>query len=155
MRFLIPFLLFWAVPAAWAQDSTCDNLNEVAWMEGTWEVQSDTRRTVEQWSRITEQTMEGEGRVFRVDTGTQVGSETLRLVEMGGEVFYLAKTGGNALPIAFRLTSCSSKSATFENPDHDFPQRLVYRNPSADSLHVDVSDLDGNGFRLEFVRGSF
>lgn len=152
MRRLALTLLFLIAQPALAQE--CNDLAAVEWMQGTWETEDDVRRTTEKWSRISKQTMEGEGRVYRKESGAQTGSESLRLVEMGGEVFYMAKTGGNPLPVAFRLASCTPDSATFENPEHDFPQRLVYRHPSRDVLHVDVSDLDGNGFRLEFVRGA-
>jgi len=153
MRLILMALMIMATTSAVAQDATCSKLAAVAWLEGMWEAEDAVRRTVEEWSFTSEQTMEGEGRVYRKDTGGQTGSESLRLVEMGGEVFYLAKTRGNALPIAFKLTACEAGAATFENPDHDFPQRLVYQR-SSDSLRVDVSDLGGNGFRLEFVRGA-
>lgn len=151
MRLFLLALMLLLTTTSVAQDATCDNLAAVAWLEGLWEAEDAVRRTVEEWTVTTEQTMEGEGRVYRKDSGAHAGSESLRLVEMGGEVFYLAKTRGNELPIAFRLVTCEPGMATFENPDHDFPQRLVYRR-SDESLHVDVSDLDGNGFRLEFVR---
>ena len=152
MRTLILAMLVMLVPSAHAQE--CNDLSAVEWMAGAWETEDAVRRTAEHWAPISEHTMEGEGRVYRKEGGSLTGSESLRLVDMGGEVFYLAKTRGNPLPIAFRLESCTDDSATFENPDHDFPQRLVYRHPSRDALHVEVSDLDGNGFLLEFVRGA-
>ena len=49
-----------------------------------------------------EKTMEGWGRVYRTDSGNIEGEETLRLLEMSGEVFFVAKVGGNAFPVPFK-----------------------------------------------------
>ena len=81
----------------------------------------------------------------------RVSQESLRLVEMSGEVFYVAKVGHNDLPIAFKLTSGSDDRAVFENPQHDFPKRLEYRLTEG-RLVVTVSDGGTRGFTLDFTR---
>jgi hypothetical protein len=55
---------------------------------------------------------------------------------------YLAQPGGRA-PVQFRLTARTRTGATFENPAHDFPQRIVYRR-SGDSMVATISALDGS-----------
>jgi hypothetical protein len=57
---------------------------------------------------------------------------------MSGEVFYIPKVAENPLPVPFRLTSVSQQTATFENPSHDFPTRIIYRHGSDDSMTVSV-----------------
>lgn len=152
MRILFMAFIVFIPAVATAQDSSCDTLEAVAWMAGTWSTESGARKTVEHWQPISEKTMEGWGRVFRSETGELTGEETLRLVEMSGEVFYVAKVGGNPFPVPFKLVSCGPGTATFENMDHDFPRRLEYSNPSEDALHVKVSDGEGNGFQLRYDR---
>ena len=71
---------------------------------------------------------------------------------MGGAVFFVAKVDSNPFPVPFKLVGCSESTATFENLDHDFPRRLEYSMPAPDALHVDVSDGEGNGFQINYLR---
>ena len=48
--------------------------------------------------------IEGAGATRESGSSTVETTETLRLVEMSGEVFYLAKTRQNPLPVAFKLS---------------------------------------------------
>ncbi len=141
-----------AAQNALAQESDCTSLDTVSWLEGTWVTESNGRRTTETWAFVSDDTVEGEGRVTRISTGEQTGSETLRLVVMGGEVFYLAKIASNPFPVPFALVACDATSATFENMEHDFPRRLEYTWDGDQALNVQVSDGAGNGFTLPFVR---
>jgi hypothetical protein len=43
-------------------------------------------------------------------------------------------------PIAFKLTSSADNVFVFENPEHDFPKRIVYHLVSSDSLHAYTDD---------------
>ena len=40
-------------------------------------------------------------------------------------------------PTAFRLVEVSGQRAVFENPGHDFPQRIIYRR-EGDTLHARI-----------------
>ena len=50
-------------------------------------------------------------------------------------------------PTEFRLTSQDSISAVWENPAHDFPQRISYRRLGADSLEATIAGPGANGTR--------
>ncbi|MGB1048939.1 MAG: DUF6265 family protein [Rhodothermales bacterium] len=102
MRVLLIVLFAMASLPSAAQEASCGNLDSVAWMAGTWETESNSRRTVEHWAFVSEKTMEGWGRVYRTDSRNIEGEETLRLLEMSGEVFFVAKVGGNAFPVPFK-----------------------------------------------------
>ena len=64
--------------------------------------------------------------------------EFLRIETKPAGVFYVAMPGGG-LPTPFRLTASTATSATFENPQHDFPKRITYRR-DGDTL---VARIDG------------
>ena len=51
--------------------------------------------------------------------------EFLRIEERDGKIAYVAQPGGKP-PTSFPLVSIEGSKATFENPDHDFPQRIIY-----------------------------
>ena len=76
----------------------------------------------------------------------------MRLVEMSGEIFFLAKVNHNKRPVAFKLTQCLARTAVFENSDHDFPKKLEYKLISGNKLTVTVSDGHDKGFTINFVK---
>lgn len=111
------------------------------WLLGEWESKSDKSTTVETWKWISEQTLEGKSITYDKDKNVK-NSESLRLLKMEGEIFYLAKLKHNKLPIAFKLTKLTHSLAVFENPDHDFPTKLEYKLKDSENLIVTVSSSD-------------
>jgi hypothetical protein len=135
-----------------AHADPCASLDALRWLLGDWVAAGEGRTTMESWKEVSPSTFEGVG-ATRTDASSGFETtETLRLVEMGGEVFYLAKTRQNALPVAFKLSQCGVDRAVFENTAHDFPKRLDYRRRAPDELLVRVSDGGDRGFELRFVR---
>lgn len=130
----------------------CETPDQLDWILGTWETAGGRQIFRESWVRLSGETWEGVGRVLDADSRDVASEESLRLVGMGGRLFYLAKVEHNDLPIAFAATACSTAHVAFENPDHDFPKRIVYRRIDSDNITVDVDDGQGQGFRLDFVR---
>lgn len=53
--------------------------------------------------------------------------------ETNGEILFIAKPSGQPEAM-FRLIKGSSREVIFENPRHDFPQRVIYRRQSDGSL---------------------
>lgn len=127
-------------------------LDSLEWMLGSWTTAAGKQVIREEWTRVSTDTWEGAGRTIAGEGGAVLSGESLRLVEMAGGVFYLAKVDHNELPTAFRLTECSASHAVFENPAHDFPRKLDYRLSPDGQLTVLVSDGADKGFRLEFTR---
>ncbi len=116
---------------------------------GEWQAQTKKSVVNESWRKVSEQSFEGQGQSYDL-AGTLKDSEELRLVQMQGAVFYLAKVKHNPLPVAFTLTSCKNNKFRFENRNHDFPKQLDYQLLSTDVLQVDISDGAGKGFQLSF-----
>ena len=153
MRTLLIALIVILTPASFeANGQPCDTLEPLQWILGEWEAQGENLVTWESWDQVSPQTFEGSGRVTMKANGELRSEESIQLVEMSGEVFYLAKAAHNELPIAFKLTRCSGERAVFENQKHDFPRQLVYKRSGNDSLHVHVSDGGEKGFVLRFSK---
>ena len=65
--------------------------------------------------------------------GTTREFEFMRIVqEENGDIFFVAKPSKQN-EARFKLMNVSEREARFENPEHDFPQRIIYRR-DADSL---------------------
>lgn len=123
-------------------------LDELNWLQGEW-VSKETGRTREVWHKIGPKTWEGEGARRDPETGLWRETESLRLVEMGNAVYYLAKVPGNPLPVAFKLVEVDESTARFENPQHDFPQFLVYQRTGTE-LFVEAGAKGRESLRFHF-----
>jgi hypothetical protein len=71
--------------------------------------------------------------------GRMASFEFLRIVERDGGLVYVAQPGGKP-PTDFTLTLVSEASATFENPEHDFPKMIRYTKRPDGSLEARVGD---------------
>lgn len=144
-------VLMLALPA-WAGAADCSSLAAARWVLGDWVAGVGTSLFRESWSELGPQTLEGIGFEQAIADGKVIGTEALRLVEMAGGVFYIAKVAHNDLPVAFRLTECTAGRLVFENPAHDFPRRLEYNRRADGGMAVAVSDGKDKGFTLDFER---
>ena len=124
--------------------------DRMAWLVGAWVSETEGGTTTESWRRVSDNTMEGVAYVTTGDS-TRV-SEYLRIERFGDDIFYIAKPGQNEFPTAFRLVSAGEKRLVFENPNHDFPQRIIYTLTSETSLSVRIESLaDGENRGRSFV----
>ena len=133
------------------QAKACGTLESLNWLVGNWNSENSKLKTNESWEQISAKTLEGSGYTYSIEKNKIVSSETLRLVEMSGEVFYMAKVASNNLPVAFKLTSCTATTAIFENSLHDFPKKISYQLNKEKNITVFVSGVKGKGFSIEFI----
>ncbi len=131
-----------------AQANTCKSIAQIEWILGSWQKVTDKKLFDEQWTRVSADTFEGIGTVTDILSNAMTG-ESMRIVQMQQQVFYLAKVSHNPLPIAFKATECLPHEVTFINTDHDFPNSLTYRRVESE-LIVDVKDNNQSGFTLRF-----
>ena len=146
--FILLFIVF--QPTVFAD--TCDTIESVNWLIGNWHSENSKLKINESWKRVSAKTLEGYGQTESVKKNKIVSAETLRLVEMSGEVFFLAKVASNNLPVPFKLTSCMDKTAIFENTEHDFPKKIVYQLTDRNNIAVSVTGDKGKGFKIEYTR---
>jgi hypothetical protein len=77
------------------------------------------------WTPVAGQSMFGIGRT--VKGGKLADFEYLRIVQDDKGIFYIARPKDNPEETSFKLTKLSGMEAIFENPTHDFPQKIIYR----------------------------
>lgn len=126
-------------------------LKELSWLLGTWERESAKSVTYESWRRLSDRTFEGESHRIARATGDTVFTEYLLLVEMGGEIFYIPKVAENEYPVPFKLTSFGNDRVVFDNPGHDFPQRITYqRNADGSLTALTEGNVEGENRQIVF-----
>jgi uncharacterized protein DUF6265 len=129
MRWLNRMLVGWLVPAAAHAQSA--RLDEAAWLRGCWE-ETTLRGTVEErWLAPRGGSMLNLGRTVR--DGRLLEYEVVLLTEQDGRLAYEAHPSGQAAA-TFRSTHVSDSLLVFEDPAHDFPQRVAYQRRGTDSL---------------------
>lgn len=130
--------------------AACNSLQALDWLLGSWQAEQGKVKIAEHWQRLDATTFTGSGITTLLSDGSVSSTESMRLLQMQDNVFFLAKVSHNALPVAFKLTECDNSYARFENSTHDFPKQLEYRH-RAGTLQVTVSAGADNAFSLHFV----
>lgn len=101
-------------------------LSDAKWLLGKWENQTQRGRMVEEWHKVNDSTFAG--RSYMITAMDSIPLESILLRKEGTELYYIPTVKGqnNDQPVKFRLTSSAAKSMVFENPSHDFPQKISY-----------------------------
>jgi len=130
-------------------DVTGSSIDDFVWLKGDWVRQTKRGEATESWTRVSVSTMEGVASVMS-DGSTRI-SEYLRIEQFGDDVFYTAKPGENPFPTPFKLIEFDEARFVFENPRHDFPQRIIYTRVGTDSLTVRIEgSMEGEERRIDF-----
>jgi hypothetical protein len=119
------------------------SIDDLAWMAGLWTAESDGVRMEEYWMPPRGGLMLGLHR--DVPASGQPFFEYLRIETQAEGIVYQASPGGQP-PTPFRLTELGDRRAVFSNPDHDFPQRILYWI-EGDVLHARIEGEMPGGVR--------
>lgn len=144
-RFFV-FALFVSLLAAQTAAPSANKITDVAWISGDWKLEWKGRVVEEHWTQPAGGTMIGVSRtVAREKT---IEFEFLRIIEREGKLVYLAQPGGRAAT-EFTATSVSAEQVVFENPQHDFPKRIMYKKVSDRCVTASIDGGEGTK-RIEF-----
>ncbi len=116
----------------WLQEPFA-HINSLEWLGGCWEGSFANGRTVsEQWIKPSGGMMLGTSRTVR--NGKSVAFEFIRIEQSDdGSIRYIAHPSGQSETV-FLLVKTERRQVIFENPTHDFPQRIFYTLITPDSL---------------------
>lgn len=132
-----------AAPAAHA-----GQLDSLAFMAGSWVKGDRVDRDEEHWTAPLGGLMVGVQREVR--GGRARGFEFFRIEEREGSLFYLAQPRGRPAT-AFRVKELSSSRVVFENPEHDFPQRILYWLERPGELRARIEGtVDGRAAAMDY-----
>ena len=99
-------------------------LDDLAWMAGSWCGVTDRGATQEElWMPPKGGMMLGLHR--DVAPSGRSAFEYLRIEDQGDKIVYQASPGGRP-PTPFTLVETGEHSAVFENPENEFPKRILY-----------------------------
>lgn len=121
---LTALALLGACCGANAANLNADAIGQLGWLSGCWAAPGAEAGSGEQWMTPAGGTLLGMSRT--VKGGKSTAWEFLQIREVDGQLAYVAKPH-NQPEAAFKLVTLEGSSAIFENPQHDFPQRIIYK----------------------------
>jgi len=137
MKLLITFstaLLFGLVPLLPA--SELSSIDDLKWLAGCWASVGGETGSGEQWTMPAGNTVFGVSR--SVKAGKTVAHEFMQIrTNDAGEIEFIAKPSGQQGE-TFLLKSLTENEVIFENPTHDFPQRIIYQLKSSGALEARI-----------------
>jgi len=118
-----------------------DKIKTAHWLLGTWENKTAEGNLSETWEKVNDSTYEGQS--YFIKGKDTIHFETIQLQQKGEELTYNANVQGQNKdkPVPFKLTKTTEKELVFENPKHDYPQKISYKNVSKDSLIAEISGM--------------
>ena len=123
------------------KDSLADKLNPAQWIIGNWEQKTDKGTLTESWQRQNDSVFVGS--TYFINESDTLHSETILLEQRADSIIYSAKVKGqnNEKAIPFILTTANTNSLVFENPAHDYPQKIEYQKSKSNGLQVTISGI--------------
>lgn len=128
------------------------SLEQLKWLPGKWVNITDEFEFYETWESAGNTRFTGES--YMLIDGDTVFYEVMRLEESNDSVKYIVGVAGqnNGMDVSFGLVSTDDNTFTFSNPQHDYPQAIVYRYVAPDSLYAYIEgEIDGQYHREDFV----
>jgi hypothetical protein len=145
--FLLLTVLTLSTPGLPAGDSA-DSIGRLEWLAGCWEQRGPDRLTQEHWMAPLGKSMIGMSRTVTSDA--TVAWELLRIEESDGTLILIAAPSGQR-EARFAQIELTESGVAFENPEHDFPQRIEYRHGRDGSLVGRISGVvDGKARSVDF-----
>lgn len=148
MRWIALSMFALSVPALAVARQQSATVARMAWLRGCWEARTPRALIEEQWSSPRAGTLLGMGRTTRGDTLRE--TEHIILRERAGRLAYEAHPSGQD-STTFTSITVTDTMVVFENPAHDFPQRVGYARRGADSLIAWIEgSMQGRQRKIEF-----
>jgi hypothetical protein len=139
-KFLL--LLFVVICAS----ASAQSVNDLSWLTGTWNRTNVKAGRVahERWVK----TAEGfQGWGVNLNGADTTFVEKLRIVSKDNKLYYVADVPQNKESTYFLIKEISANSFTCENPQHDFPKKIVYQL-DGNKLKATIS---GNGKSMDYL----
>lgn len=126
------------------------NAGDFVWLLGTWLYDTEEAVMFEKWIMIDEYKLRGIS--YQVIEGDTMMVEIMTIKATDNDAYLGVRTGpaeGDSATFGFK--SLDLRSFTFENLNHDFPQRISYEQPNEDSIFASIGgNLNGKETTIPF-----
>lgn len=129
-----------------------DKIKIAGWLIGTWENKSPDGVLTESWQKVNDSTFSATS--YFIKTDDTLHSEKITLSQKGEILMYSATVNGqnNDKAIDFGSTTETEKKLIFENPSHDYPQKITYTKENDNTIIAEITgDLRGKKTTERFI----
>jgi hypothetical protein len=118
-----------------------DKIKASQWLLGKWQSKSTDGYLQETWKKVNDSTFKATS--YYIKEEDTLHFETITLQQKGEELTYSAAVKGqnDDKPVAFKLTTATEKQLVFENPKHDYPQKISYTQTTPNNLVAKISGI--------------
>ena len=120
------------------------SVDQVAWLAGCWTTENAEAGSGEHWMPAAGGALLGMSRTVR--GGKMVGYEFMRIAPADGKLIFHAQPAGKPAD-SFAASKQSANEVVFENLQHDFPQRVIYRFEAPDKLKASIEGTRNGALR--------
>jgi len=116
-------------------------IDKVKWITGDWQNKSKEGVLTESWERINDTVFNAV--CYFVHGKDTLHNEKISLRQAENAIIYSPTVKGENgnRPVHFKMTSVNANELVFENPKHDYPQKIVYTKITEDSLVTKISGI--------------
>ncbi|BFM44254.1 hypothetical protein CFS9_28950 [Flavobacterium sp. CFS9] len=129
-----------------------DKIKVADWLIGNWENKSADGVLTENWQKLNDSTFSGAS--YFIKEKDTIHFENIVLSQKEETLTYFATVKGqnDDKPVAFQSIAESDKQLVFENPKHDYPQKITYTKGANNTLTAEISgNLNGKPSSEKFV----
>ncbi|RTZ06650.1 hypothetical protein EKM05_12020 [Flavobacterium sp. GSP27] len=118
-----------------------EKMKAANWILGNWENKSVDGNLSETWKKVNDSTFEAQS--YFIKEKDTLHFESIILQQKGEELTYstMVKGQNEEKAVAFKLTTTTEKQLVFENPKHDYPQKIIYSEINPDSMVTKISGI--------------
>jgi hypothetical protein len=116
-----------------------EKLKKMDWLVGNWEQKLPDGIISETWKKENDSTFSGQS--FFIKEKDTIHLESIVLTQKQDDLLYIPTVSGqnNNEPVTFTMMSDAENAFTFENPAHDYPQKITYKKINDTNLLASIS----------------
>ena len=141
MKKIILFVLTLLIAASCQKSKDVSKIVVADWLIGKWENNSAIGNLSETWKKVNDSIYEGES--YFIKGKDTLHFEKIQMKQKGENLFYITTIKGQNKDkaVTFKHNDTIKKQLVFENPKHDFPQKISYSQITKDSIIIQISGI--------------
>lgn len=125
-------------------------LSQVSWVLGSWVLETPGGVVSESWAAVSDSEYNGFSMMVS-PKGDTLFTEKLRMLSRNDTIWYMPTISNqnNGKEVSFKGRELTANKIVFENPEHDFPQRIVYEHTSDTTVLAYIEGTKDGKYKKE------
>lgn len=135
-----------------SESINAQSINDFGFLLGKWKMETPKGTIFEEWEVSDRTKLKGSS--YKVKDNDTTLLENLELSIEDDGVYYIPTVinQNDGKPVRFKLISSKEQVYIFNNPEHDFPQTIVYLPKDKNNLHARIEGkYNGSEASSEFI----